>query len=263
MKKLVIAIGISLLSTTLWADVPNTFSAGQRARASEVNENFEDLDSRVSAMESAVAAVVDYLSVYYATDTTYTYEDVTDNNDTCDRFDRVLTAPTDTTYVLRERMYTAADSTNCSVEDYFMEIQGDNLVATHIDIYNPADAITVIETITFTPSRVISALTAPVGKLTVETSALALAISGFNFYGTYETGFVQGPINESVLGTDYSNCFVYRRIESLGSYQGGTNAFYATHCPGIGITEFVSPFTEDKPVAGDKGKYFKLISVTP
>ena len=41
------------LSSVLLADVPYTFSDGQTARASEVNENFKALEDRIAALEAA------------------------------------------------------------------------------------------------------------------------------------------------------------------------------------------------------------------
>lgn len=53
MKTKLIAILISSMALTALADIPNTFTSGAPARASEVNENFEGLDQRVSELESS------------------------------------------------------------------------------------------------------------------------------------------------------------------------------------------------------------------
>jgi hypothetical protein len=53
-RKTAIAAIISLsVAYPAYAAVPNTFSAGQAASAADVNENFTDLDGRVSALETA------------------------------------------------------------------------------------------------------------------------------------------------------------------------------------------------------------------
>lgn len=55
-RKTAIAAIISLtIAYPAYADVPNTFSAGQAASAADVNENFNDLDGRVSVLEAASA----------------------------------------------------------------------------------------------------------------------------------------------------------------------------------------------------------------
>lgn len=46
-------------------EVPHTFESGERARASEVNENFEFLAERIAALESLVAPTADSLAGTY------------------------------------------------------------------------------------------------------------------------------------------------------------------------------------------------------
>jgi len=41
----------SIISFNAYAEVPNTFTSGTKAKASEVNENFESIDNRVTALE--------------------------------------------------------------------------------------------------------------------------------------------------------------------------------------------------------------------
>ncbi len=57
--------GISLLAffgcAQVFAAVPNTFVAGEPALASEVNENFTNLDTRVTSVESLLGAEASYL----------------------------------------------------------------------------------------------------------------------------------------------------------------------------------------------------------
>lgn len=49
------ALSVAVISFSVNAAVPNTFTAGTKARASQVNENFKSLDDRVSAIESGGA----------------------------------------------------------------------------------------------------------------------------------------------------------------------------------------------------------------
>ena len=58
-RKTAIAAIISLsVAYPAYAAVPNTFSTGQAASAADVNENFTDLDGRVSALETAALICV-------------------------------------------------------------------------------------------------------------------------------------------------------------------------------------------------------------
>ena len=54
-KYFVIAALLGLMSGPVTADVPNTFTAGDTIRASEMNENFSALVTRITALESHVA----------------------------------------------------------------------------------------------------------------------------------------------------------------------------------------------------------------
>ncbi|OLQ90820.1 hypothetical protein BIY21_02065 [Vibrio ponticus] len=57
-NKYLLAAGMSQLVTiSAFAAVPNTFTSGTPALASEVNENFTDLDSRLAAIEEVYATV--------------------------------------------------------------------------------------------------------------------------------------------------------------------------------------------------------------
>ncbi len=64
-------IGLATSSSAI-AAVPYTFSAGQPARASEVNANFKNLDDRVKAVESSSGGGGGSSSVIYAHALTYT-----------------------------------------------------------------------------------------------------------------------------------------------------------------------------------------------
>ena len=52
-----ILVGLMLTPGTLFADVPNVFSANEKALADEVNENFSNLDSRLSIIESSESLI--------------------------------------------------------------------------------------------------------------------------------------------------------------------------------------------------------------
>lgn len=61
MKKLFTAVSLStaiFTSASLNAAVPNAFTAGTPAVAAEVNENFDNLDQRISAIENATTSTV-------------------------------------------------------------------------------------------------------------------------------------------------------------------------------------------------------------
>lgn len=55
--KTAIAAILSLTVTAVYADVPNTFTAGQPASAADVNANFTDLDGRVGGLDGRVGAL--------------------------------------------------------------------------------------------------------------------------------------------------------------------------------------------------------------
>ncbi len=57
-----VAIAVATQAAAVRAQVPHTFSPGQPARSSEVNENFEALDTRLISAESAIADVSSYAS---------------------------------------------------------------------------------------------------------------------------------------------------------------------------------------------------------
>ena len=52
MIKLILTATILLISGIAFADVPNTFQAGEAIKASEMNENFTSIDSKVDALDS-------------------------------------------------------------------------------------------------------------------------------------------------------------------------------------------------------------------
>ena len=54
---LALAAGLVIPAVSI-AAVPHTFQGGKKAIAAEVNENFEQLDQRVSALEQAAAVEV-------------------------------------------------------------------------------------------------------------------------------------------------------------------------------------------------------------
>lgn len=59
---LTVFAAITVLAATAQAQVPHTFTAGQPARASEVNENFQALDARLSGMELALQPLSNFPS---------------------------------------------------------------------------------------------------------------------------------------------------------------------------------------------------------
>jgi hypothetical protein len=68
-RKSTIAVIFSLtMAHPAYAAVPNTFSAGSSANAADVNANFTDLDSRVSALESASGGFSNMVEVDCAVD---------------------------------------------------------------------------------------------------------------------------------------------------------------------------------------------------
>ena len=49
-------------STILAHDLPNTFEAGQPILASEVNENFAEIESEINNMKTQIASLQDFIS---------------------------------------------------------------------------------------------------------------------------------------------------------------------------------------------------------
>lgn len=65
MNKLILALGI-LIPLPLAAEVPHTFSAGTPARAAEVNDNFSNLDSRLSTLEDSLSQANSHYPITYS-----------------------------------------------------------------------------------------------------------------------------------------------------------------------------------------------------
>jgi hypothetical protein len=68
-------IGLTALVSTLsmanisYADVPNTFTSGEPAVASEINENFSDLDSKITSLQTAAnSSILSTINVDCSTD---------------------------------------------------------------------------------------------------------------------------------------------------------------------------------------------------
>lgn len=57
MKIMALSACLSLVALSASAQVPHTFSPGTPAKASEVNDNFNALDARITANETAIASV--------------------------------------------------------------------------------------------------------------------------------------------------------------------------------------------------------------
>lgn len=62
-RALVALTMIMAFPTLVQAQVPNTFQAGQPARAAEVNENFADLDGRVTANSTGLDSAITLLTL--------------------------------------------------------------------------------------------------------------------------------------------------------------------------------------------------------
>lgn len=56
MKRLVIIVS-AMVSPVIFADVPHTFTAGTPAKASEVNQNFNILDSDIKSANAHISAL--------------------------------------------------------------------------------------------------------------------------------------------------------------------------------------------------------------
>ncbi len=63
MKKMII-IGATILSAVAFAELPYTFTAGTPAKASEVNQNFNALDSNIGSVESRVKTLEKFTCAY-------------------------------------------------------------------------------------------------------------------------------------------------------------------------------------------------------
>ena len=59
MNKIIITLSALFSITAVAHDLPNTFQAGQPILASEVNDNFEEVDSRIDVIEAQLQTIID------------------------------------------------------------------------------------------------------------------------------------------------------------------------------------------------------------
>ena len=62
MKRKILTTSLFMSSTILAHDLPNTFEAGQPILASEVNENFAEIESEINNMKTQIASLQNFIS---------------------------------------------------------------------------------------------------------------------------------------------------------------------------------------------------------
>lgn len=216
--------------------VPNTFQAGQRAVASQVNENFQNLADRIAAGGEVEAA-----SIYKGNGiTTKTYQ-VTDVSSGCTTFETHSFASSNGGATLTQTIVGTAGNGGsfCFKRIHTHQINTTGSFVTQINNYDASDFLTSTSAYTpgieYLPAQVHVGLSWAIDTDRVSTPTGGSAVNGTQI-GEYT---IVSKENVTVPAGTYSNCLKITRY-SYSAQTGSTNnpsARIDWRCPGVGLVK--------------------------
>jgi len=252
MTRVLTAIAFIAWMTAAWGDMPNVFRQGDTARGSDVNENFNALDSRVTAMEQAQGGTALDMADFSSPYTERTYRDVWSTDGNCDQMTQTELTETASVREVKEVFTNSADGQKSTAADcdetvgphstrHYATADGEQRITERVFL-DAADAATTLATLEFDPGLLVfqdgmsnnatimengrSTLSFADGVTPGYTDAVHFAKTTYLVLRT--------PAKLTVNGTEqtYSPCVSSRQAIAAATYYSDISAVV---CKGIGI----------------------------